>query len=82
MEVNDTVPYNGEESELRDFMENMVDTNKTEINISDVVRYMLKPSKLLTDQDKGGIAEEVCINLYPRLAWNVLKIFCHFFIFR
>ena len=68
MEVNDTVPYNGEESELRDFMEDMVDTNKTELNISDVVRYMLKPSQLLTDQDKGGIAEEVHIKLYPKLA--------------
>ena len=71
MEVNDTVLYNGEESELRDFMEDMVDTNTTELNISDVVRYMLKPSKLLTDQDKGGIAEEVRIKLYPRLAWKL-----------
>ena len=62
MEVNSTKtePYNGEESELRGGEgENIVHTNNTNVDISDVINTVMR-TKLITDQE-DGMTDEVCI---------------------
>ena len=58
MEMNTTeaVPYNGEESELRDVSE---DTNSTVIGFSDVIKHVLKNKQMVTDLIDAGTQEQV-----------------------
>jgi hypothetical protein len=52
MNTKEVVPYNGEESDLRDVVE---DTNSTLIGVSDVVKHIIKNTEL----GKEGIPEQV-----------------------
>ena len=66
MEANTTepVPYNGEESELRDVVADMFDTNSTQIVISDVLTNIFNNNKLVTDQDDAEMLKQVRMELY------------------
>ena len=52
MNTTDALPYNGEESELRDVVE---DTNVTVIGVNDVIKHIMTNTEL----DKEGIPEQV-----------------------
>ena len=75
MEVKATEPepYNGEESELRDFLgDSAVYTNNTTIYIGDAIKNILKTSQVETEQTEAGIPEEVSMTLYFQME-NSLK---------
>ena len=63
MEMNTTeaVPYNGEESELRDVSE---DTNSTVIGFSDIIKHVLKNTQMVTDHNDAGTQEQVRIQIF------------------
>ena len=52
MNTTEGVPYNGEESELREVVE---ETNSTVIGVNDVIQHVLKNTEL----NKEGILEQV-----------------------
>ena len=61
MNTTEAVPYNGEESELRDVSE---DTNITVIGFSDVIKHVLKNTQMVSDQNEEGTKEQVRVQLF------------------
>ena len=59
--TTESVPYNGEESELREVLEDIIDTNSTKIVIRNVLENVFDNTQLVTDQDGTTISEQVCL---------------------
>ena len=57
--TTESVPYNGEESELREVLEDIIDTNSTKIVIRNVLENVFNNTQLVTDQDGTTISEQV-----------------------
>ena len=65
-DMSENLPYSGEESELRDVLEDIFNTNSSKMDFQDVLKAVLNHTQVVTDHDVVNRIEQVSeeINVY------------------
>ena len=61
--MSNYLPYNGEESELQDVLEDIFDTNTTQMDFKDVLKNVFNHTQLVTDHDEENRIDQVSVEM-------------------
>ena len=74
--MEEYLPYNGEESELRDVFGEVFDTNGTQMDFQDVLKSVFNHTQLVTDLDIVDRMDQVKYKTYPVILYHINELAC------
>ena len=74
--MSECLPYNGEEYELRDDIEDIFNTNNTQMDLQDVLKSVFNHTQLVTDHDIVDRIDQVKYKTYPVILYHINELAC------
>ena len=61
--MSEMFPYDGEEADLRDFLEDVFNKNTTQMDFQDVLKNVFNHTQLVTDRDAVDRIDQVSVDM-------------------